>query len=54
MFTIAFNTANALYFCAAAKEIFNKRLLSLDFFGSFFHQGKNEHSIYVSTLRSRK
>ncbi len=45
MFTIAFNNPNALYFCAAAKEIFSKRLLSHDFFDSFFHQGKNEHII---------
>jgi hypothetical protein len=30
------------YFCAVVKEIFSKSFLSLDFFGSFFHQGKNE------------
>ena len=35
---------NKLYFCAEVKEIFSKMILSLDFFVSFFHQGKNENN----------
>ena len=33
-----------LYFCAKVKEIFSKIICSLDFFGSFFYQEKNEHN----------
>ena len=39
------------YFCAEAKEIFSKIIWSLDFFGSFFYQEKNEHIILCTNIR---
>ena len=34
-----------LYFCAEVKEIFSKRIVSFDFFVSFFYQEKNENKL---------
>ncbi len=56
MFIKWFKKIRALYFCAVAKEIFSKSFLNLDFFGSFFHQGKNEHIYFIQykQLRAKK